>query len=219
MGHPSDLTAVARIRDETIALVARAGFTVSLRRITEAAGVSPGLVSHHFGSKDGLLETCDAHVLTLVAEARERMVAAGGYRLLEFLAAEDGSRDVVGYLVRALLAGVPLGRRFATELVADAEAYLAAGVAAGRMWPSRDPRARADYLATCQLGAILLRIRLDLASDPDTDPDFSARIAELSSRHALPSLELFTQGLLTDDSLLSEHVRTADSGAPEPRLE
>lgn len=219
VGQVSDLTAAARLRDRAIALVAREGFTVPLRRITEAAGVSPGLVSHHFGSKDGLLETCDAHVLTLAAEGRERMVAAGDYRLLEFLAAEEGSQDVVGYLVQALLAGNPLGRRFAIELAADAEAYLAAGVDAGRMRPSRDARARADYLAMSQLGATLLHIRLELASGPDSEPDFPAIITDLSRRHRLPSLELFTQGLLVDDSLLSKHLDTADSGARGPGLE
>ena len=219
VGHSSDLTAAARIRDETISLVAKVGFGVSLRRITEAAGVSPGLVSHHFGSKEGLLETCDQYVLGEVARARERMATDGrSYRLLEFLAGE-GSEVLVGYLVQALLAGVPLSRRIVAALVADAENYLAAGVAAGRIRESLDPPARAQYLAMSHLGAVLLHLRLELAARPDADPDFSAAVTELSRRDALPSLELFTHGLLTDDTLLSEHLSTPHSGAAGSVLE
>ncbi len=38
------------------------GFTVGLRTIAEAAGVSAGLVIHHFGSKDGLRAACDDYI-------------------------------------------------------------------------------------------------------------------------------------------------------------
>ena len=50
----SDLTARATVRDSAIAVFARDGFSASVRTIAEAAGVSPGLVIHHFGSKDAL---------------------------------------------------------------------------------------------------------------------------------------------------------------------
>ena len=49
-----DLTARARIRDAAIECFARQGFAVSVRAIAAHAGVSPGLVIHHFGSKAGL---------------------------------------------------------------------------------------------------------------------------------------------------------------------
>ena len=61
----SDLTARATVRDCAIAVFARDGFAASVRTIAEAAGVSPGLVIHHFGSKDGLRAECDDHVLEL----------------------------------------------------------------------------------------------------------------------------------------------------------
>ena len=59
-----DLTTRARIRDAAVDLFARDGFAhVTVRRIATEAGVSPALVIHHFGSKEGLRAACDAHVL------------------------------------------------------------------------------------------------------------------------------------------------------------
>ena len=52
-----DRTTRAVIRDEALALFAAEGPAgVSLRRVAAAAGVAPGLIVHHFGSKEGLLE-------------------------------------------------------------------------------------------------------------------------------------------------------------------
>ena len=50
----SDLTAVARIRNAALLRFARDGFGVGLRTIAADAGVTAGLIAHHFGSKDGL---------------------------------------------------------------------------------------------------------------------------------------------------------------------
>ena len=56
-----DLTARARIRDSAIVYFGRHGFqSATVRAIAADAGVSPALVIHHFGSKDGLREACDA---------------------------------------------------------------------------------------------------------------------------------------------------------------
>jgi TetR/AcrR family transcriptional regulator, regulator of cefoperazone and chloramphenicol sensitivity len=61
-----DLTARAVIRDEALRLFAEHGQdAVSMRRVAAAAGVSPGLVAHHFGSRAGLRQAVDAHVAAL----------------------------------------------------------------------------------------------------------------------------------------------------------
>ena len=63
---PDDRTARAVIRDEALRLFAARGpDAVTVRQIAAAAGVSPGLVLHHFGSKAGLREAVDQHVLGL----------------------------------------------------------------------------------------------------------------------------------------------------------
>ena len=73
----ADLTAAARIRDAAIEQFGRHGFGVSIRAIAEAAGVSAGLVIHHFGSKDGLRQACDAYVAEVIrTEKSEAMRSA-----------------------------------------------------------------------------------------------------------------------------------------------
>ena len=59
----SDLTARARIRDAAIECFAEQGFGASFRTIAARADVSPGLITHHFGSKDALRAECDGEVL------------------------------------------------------------------------------------------------------------------------------------------------------------
>ncbi|MGH3750942.1 MAG: helix-turn-helix domain-containing protein, partial [Micromonosporaceae bacterium] len=50
-----DLTARARIRDAALRLFAERGIgPATIRDIAKAAGVSSGLVRHHFGSKEAL---------------------------------------------------------------------------------------------------------------------------------------------------------------------
>ena len=61
MRSSDDLTTSARIRDAAIAQFGAHGFNTGVRAIATAAGVSPGLVIHHFGSKDGLRKACDEY--------------------------------------------------------------------------------------------------------------------------------------------------------------
>ena len=77
VSESSDLTARARLRDAAIELFAERGFDkTSMKAIAEAAGVSPGLVIHHYGSKDELRRVCDEHVIAKLLD--ERFAAYGG---------------------------------------------------------------------------------------------------------------------------------------------
>ena len=61
MRSAPDASTRDRIRDAAIAAFAERGFdAASLRDIAQRAGVSAALIVHHFGSKDGLREECDA---------------------------------------------------------------------------------------------------------------------------------------------------------------
>src|SRR5450756_768558 len=58
-----DLTARARIREAAIRLFAEHGVEeTAILDIAREAGVSGGLIRHHFGSKDGLRVACDTYV-------------------------------------------------------------------------------------------------------------------------------------------------------------
>ncbi len=209
---PSDVTARARIRDAAVRRFAADGFGAPVRAIAADAGVSPGLVIHHFGSKEALRAACDEHVLREVREAKTQTIVRGTPGdLLVQLALVDDYAPLAGYLVHALLAGGDLAADFLDRLTADAEAYLAEGVAAGRVRPSRDPAARARFLVQAGIGALLVHLR----RHPPVDGDFRATLRAYLDAIALPALELYTDGLLADRDLLDAYL-TAGWAAPDP---
>ena len=58
-----DLTARARIREAALEHFAHEGYErATIRAIALTAGVSPGLLRHHYGSKDALRVACDDYV-------------------------------------------------------------------------------------------------------------------------------------------------------------
>jgi AcrR family transcriptional regulator len=61
---PEELTAYARIRNAALELFAEHGVAgTTIRDVAQAAGVSPGLVQHHFGTKEGLRKAVDEFVV------------------------------------------------------------------------------------------------------------------------------------------------------------
>ncbi|MBB3662293.1 AcrR family transcriptional regulator [Prauserella sediminis] len=132
---PGDLTARARIRDAALTQFAERGVAgATMRGIAEAAGVSPGLVQHHFGSKEALRRACD-----------DAVVDALGHRLAA--AATAGSLVESGLLAELLATSGPLLRYFARATVDGSPAAdtvfdrLAAGTAEflSTTWPDRFP--------------------------------------------------------------------------------
>ncbi|MEX5719570.1 TetR/AcrR family transcriptional regulator [Geodermatophilus maliterrae] len=203
----SDLTARARIRDAAIRRFGADGFAAPVRAIAAEAGVSPGLVIHHFGSKDGLRAVCDEHVLRLIREAEtEAFTASAPGDLLGHLAELDRYAPVVGYLVQAVLAGGDLAVTLLERMTRDAERYLADAVAAGRIRPSRDPSRRAAFLVDIGMGAVLSFVR----RHPPVDGDYRATLRAYASANSLPALELYTEGLLTDATVLDAYLAIDD---------
>jgi len=199
-----DLTGRARIRDAAIRRFGADGFGASVRAIAADAGVSPGLVIHHFGSKDGLRAACDEHVLRLIREAEtEAFTKSGPAEWLAQLSVLDEFAPGVGYLVQTLLAGGDLAATLLERMTRDAEVYLADAVAAGTMKPSRDPAARAAFLVDVGIGAVLSFIR----RHPPVDGDYRATLRRYAEANSLPALELYTEGLLADSSVLDAYLQ------------
>ncbi|WP_329481964.1 TetR family transcriptional regulator [Kribbella sp. NBC_01484] len=190
-----DLTARARIRNAAVELFARDGFEkTNLRAIAAAAGVSAGLVIHHFGSKDGLRAACDEFVLQVLTR---RARAAGTPDLLgEYLADPDGYRRQVQYMTRAMAEDSPAAQTFVDRIVGESEAVHRAGVDAGRMRESSDPRALAVLNVLLSLATLTMPPALARAlGQEEFGPDVLRRLA-------VPTLELYTYGLYTDDTAL-----------------
>ncbi|MBD8079718.1 TetR/AcrR family transcriptional regulator [Cellulosimicrobium arenosum] len=204
-GTERDLTTRARIRDAAIERFARDGFGAPLRTIATDADVSAALVLHHFGSKDGLREACDAHVLATVRETKHDVMtdAAGAMPMASWFARVDDYAPTVGYALRSLQSGGALAREFLEHLTTDAVSYLRASVDAGVATPSRDEEARARFLVLSSMGSLLLSLTLDPPQDP-------ADLARATRRYldsiALPALELYTEGFLTTRRMLDEYL-------------
>jgi AcrR family transcriptional regulator len=197
----ADLSARARIRDAAIETFGTAGFAAGVRAIAAAAGVSPGLVIHHFGSKGGLRAACDERVLEIIRSQKLATLRdPNPGRVLTALAEVADYAPVVAYMLRSFESGGPLAVSLFEHMTDDAEQYLAEGVSAGLLRPSRDPRARARYLTLANVGATVLSLRL--SAQREGTIDYRTAISELSAELALPALELYTQGLLTDSAML-----------------
>ena len=94
VGEPAfeDLTGRARIRDVALRLFGDRGLdATTIRDIAAAAGVSGGLVRHHFGSKEGFRDSCDAYALDQLTRLKERAVVDGQMATPGFLAGAPDS--------------------------------------------------------------------------------------------------------------------------------
>lgn len=199
----ADLTARARIRDAAIACFAEAGFDTPFRTIAARAGVSPGLITHHFGSKDALREECDAEVFRRYHALKSDTLEDPSANLMERLARPGDAALVTVYMLRALNAGGAAARGFFESLVDHVRQVTAESVEAGLVRPSRDEEARARYLTAHSMGAMLVHFLLDPGRSPD---DFVASVLTQERGQVLPILELYTEGLFTDRRMLDEYL-------------
>jgi AcrR family transcriptional regulator len=213
MRSVEDLTGRARIRDAAIRRFGADGFGASVRAVATDAGVSAALVIHHFGSKEGLRAACDEHVLRVIRDAEtDAFTQSSPADWLAELAAIDDYAPLVGYLVQTLLSGGDLAATLLERMAKDAEAYLAEAVAAGRVKPSRDPAARASFLVDVGVGAVLAFVR----RHPPVGGDYVATLRSYAEANALPALELYTEGLLTDSTLLDTYLQYRSDGRSSP---
>ena len=168
----SDLTSRARIRNAGLHQFATTGFAgTPLRAIASEAGVAIGLISHHFGSKDGLREAveswivdqCAAAITAADAEAPDSVADTAGRdaavaRMLE------ANPLIVSYLRRELLedsADRTLITRLARLSLQSVDSMRSGGVA------STD-RNRVDQVVTVmirQLGRLFLQPLVDQVVD------------------------------------------------------
>jgi len=216
---PDDLTTRARIRDAAISRFARDGFGAPLRAVAADADVSAALVVHHFGSKDGLRRACDEHVFEAVRQAKTEALspgdpAAGPMALFAQLAGVEDYAPLFEYALRSLQAGGELARSFVAHLEEVTLDYMLAGVAGGVLRPSRDEPARARYLVALSLGALLVEgVRRAPAEPRDPEADLRAYTDDVM----LPALEVFTEGLFTERTLLDAYLQhtTGTTGPTE----
>lgn len=198
----SDLTARARVRDAAILLFGSEGFdTVSVRAIAESAGVSAALVIHHFGSKEGLRQACDDHVLEFVAAKSEQRIDTGD------LLARVG--DYGRYIARMVTAGTTAGNALFDRLLQQARTMVSEGVSAGRIRPTDDPESLARVLVLQSLAPLVLHAQLARIAGED------AVSAEILLALARPTAQIYTHGVFLTDELIDavDAAARVDAGA------
>ncbi|AEV81514.1 TetR family transcriptional regulator [Actinoplanes sp. SE50] len=184
MSSDSDLTARARIRDAAIRLFAERGIDgATIREIAQAAGVSSGLLRHHFGSKEGLRDACDEWAMSRVAELQIRFAET---RIIGALPPDTMSLQ--RYLVRSLMDGSPAGMRMFAESVDRGGLWLErTGI------DSADPRAFVAVVAAMKMGMFLMHEQLGEV--------LGESVSEMPGwlRMIRAAVEIFQQPLLTPE--------------------
>ncbi len=179
---PEDLTARARIRHAAFELLATRGVpSVTLRAIAEAAGVSPALVIHHYGSKQGIVDAVGEWVQSVLrsstadegasrdpAEANARR-SAGFEQLL------TDTPLLRSYIRRMLLEESPEGLDWFARIVDDGAHDLRGRERNGMARSSRDVEAVAAILNVIALGPLLLPQHLEHVLGGEAGQDARAR--------------------------------------------
>lgn len=203
-----DLTAAARIRDAAIEQFGQHGFSVGLRTIAEAAGVSAALVIHHFGSKEGLRKACDDYIAEEIRTGKsEAMRSSDPATWFAAMAEIEEYAPLMTYLVRTMQTGGDLANTLWRRMIDNAEVYLAEGVQNEILKPSRDPQARAKYLAITGGGGFLLYLQMH-----ETPTDLRAVLRDYANDMILPALELYTEGLMADRTMYEAFLAKAEQG-------
>jgi AcrR family transcriptional regulator len=188
----SDLTARARIREAAIALFAEKGMAATtIRDIAQAAGVSSGLLRHHFGSKEGLRDACDEYALN--------QITALGIQFTETNLLGRITPEIMRlqqYAIRSVMDGSP-----------SALATFDKALAYGEHWLERsdlevaDPQAYLAVISVMKMSMFVMRDLLSHALGESVDePAGWARVISAS-------IEIFSQPLVPPD--LAEQARKA----------
>lgn len=162
-----ELTTIERIREAALQSFACHGTSVTtLRGVASAAGVSLGLVQHHFGTKAGLIKAVDDYVLETVIRVMSQpipeppvdSIAEIGNRVSGFIADRP---DLAGYVGRALVDGSPLGASIFDTLVEIGTVRWQQRADRGETRPDLDLTWAVINALVLALGTISLRTHID----------------------------------------------------------
>lgn len=205
VGEPDfdDLTARARIRTAALKLFAERGTTAAtMRDIAAAAGVSAGLVRHHFGSKEGLRDACDAYALDRLMRIKEQAVLEGQLADPGFLSSVHPTILALNqYLARALLDGSPAAAGIFDEMVGLTEEWLALH----NPDASTDRTAHAAVIVAMQVGMLAMHDHLSRA----LGADILTPAGHLRMAHG--SLDVYAHPLVTPEQAVQAHAAIDDA--------
>jgi len=184
-----DLTARARIRDAAIRLFADKGMDgTTVRDIAQAAGVSPGLLRHHFGSKEGLREVCDEYVLDRAMGIKTEILLDGKLANPGFMPSVHPTVMLTyRYITRALLDWSPAAAKLFDRMVDVAELWI------DKMAPgiTEDKRGFATVLVGMQSGLIAMHehVSRNFGTDMFETEGYSRMVGVLVDFHSTTMLD------------------------------
>jgi AcrR family transcriptional regulator len=164
MDRPADdLTARARIRDAAIKLFTERGIeAASIRDIAAEAGVSSGLVRHHFGSKEALRDACDHYAKERMLQLGKELIDEGGMARTTVSAVHPVTLPLQSYLIRSMMDGSATATALFLEMVDAGEEWAKAhGI------DTADRRAYAAVLAAMKMSVFVLRDQVSKALGED----------------------------------------------------
>jgi AcrR family transcriptional regulator len=199
-----DLKAAAVIREVAMRLFAdRGAAAVTVREIAAAAGVSPALVMHHYGSKDGLKDAVDRRAAAFFEEMLGELARigeqGGSASLAEMFAARLEAQPVmIDYVRRLLLDGGDAADALFGKLFDNTLAGMRSLVEAGVVRPARDEQTRAAFLLANDLSLVLLRRQITQITG--TDPLTREGLA----RWTAAVMDVYTGGIFAAPAGLAE---------------
>src|SRR5262245_26991420 len=158
MYRTEDLSTRARIRDAALTQFATYGFKgATVRGIADGAGVSAGLVQHHFPSKAALRDACDDYVLGFLRLLQEDTTRWRGEGALGYLTETlDVASPVVRYLAASLLSSSEDAGRWFDELVKVSRSSLVSGELGEVVGEEDDVDAVSAVMTAMQLGVAVM---------------------------------------------------------------
>lgn len=204
---PGDLTARARIRNAALEHFAESGFDrATIRDIARTAGVSPGLVRHHYGSKDDLRRACDDYALAALRAYAGRALSSEG--LSDPAIVAEGrftAHPYQRYLARALIDDSPAAAQIFDEMVALTEGFLRRTDQDRPDPPVADRRTRAALMVAMALGVPAFQAHLSRSIGADIlSPEGDRRVV-------LAALDIQSH-----PSITPETARTLGRGLDSP---
>ena len=186
-----DLTARARIREAALRHFAEEGYErATIRGIAQTAGVSPGLLRHHFGSKEELRRACDEYVSGVLRRVNAQVLADPGHAT----AARRTAKRFQRYIVRALAEGSGTAGPIFDEMVTQTEQWLARADEARPDPPAVDRRIRAALVTAMAAGIPLLHDHLSRAIGADIFEPEGDRLL------ALGLLDIYSHTLINEET-------------------
>jgi TetR/AcrR family transcriptional regulator, regulator of cefoperazone and chloramphenicol sensitivity len=162
-----------------------------VREIAQAAGVSSGLLRHHFGSKEGLRDACDEYAMARATEL--------GHDFMQFGVVGPIQPEILllqRYLIRSTMDGSPAGNALFDRMIRYGFQWLDS---AGLDVP--DPVAYLAVLSAMKMSIFTLREQLSRVLGEDVgEPAGWSRILQAS-------IEIFAHPLVTPE--IAEQARKA----------